>query len=104
MIVVHGKKMMPSIGQIHQRSPAKLRKAASQRSGWKSHHYAPNIRGPRMTRVYKAQHMVLSPLNLFPQFVKLNMIIGGQHGRYGFLGRLLLVFQPVYTGPIICSN
>ena len=66
MIVVQGRNMMPSIGQIHHRlPPAKFRKADSQRSGWKIHHNAPKIRGPRITSVRNAQHMVRSPYMLF---------------------------------------
>ncbi len=60
--VVQGRKMMPSIGQIHHRlPPAKLRKATSQRSGWISYQTGPKIRGPSRASNSNRQHMVRFP-------------------------------------------
>jgi len=62
IIVVQGRKIMPSTGQIHQRPPLnKLLKAVSQRSGRNSHHSAPKKRGPSKTSVKNTHHMVNPP-------------------------------------------
>ena len=62
MMVVQGRKMTPSMGQIHQMlPPAQLRKETSQRGGWNNHQKAPKIRGPSRTRERNAQHMIHSP-------------------------------------------